>query len=356
MLWFTLRPVYFPARRKNQSQNEPQHRKKLYICFINYSKAFDCVHHDKLWSALEELGAPAHLIKLIRALYTDQEVIVRIRFGDTEWLKIKKRTKQDCILSPLLYNLYTEVVMRRTALDESNAGVRTGGRTINNLRYAGDTTLLAENGNDLTELIWKLKAESEKMGLALNVKKTKIMSTEEKKIGVRIEGEEVEVVDSCIFLGSLIVSSGVSAPEIKRRIALGRTVMVGMNQIWRCRDADATTKRRLVTAMVFPIMTYGRESWTLTKTDRRKIEAFELWCWRRRPDSLNRKGLQYEGHGTHRTRFLPHRQGNQTEVGLFWTRHEGELLRERDDAANGRRQKETGQTEDTMVRHDQDRH
>ena len=258
-----------------------EYQKKLYICFIDYSKAFDCVQHDKFWSALKELGASAHLIKLIKELYTDQEAVVRTRFGDTEWFKIKKGTRQGCILSPLLYNLYAEAVMRRAALDEANVGVRIGGRKISNLRYAGDTTLLAESEKDLSELIRKIKTESAKMGLTMDVKKTKMMATEEKRVCIEIEGEKVEMVDSYIFLGSLIVSNGVLAPEIQRRIALGRTAMVDMNRVWRCRNVEITTKRRLVTFIVFPIMAYGCESWVLTKSDRRRVETFEKWCWRR---------------------------------------------------------------------------
>jgi hypothetical protein len=207
---------------------------------------------------------------------------VRTRYGDTEWLKINKGTRQGCVLSPLLFNLYAEVVMRRLDLDESNIGVKIGGRTISNIRYADDTTLLAESAADLKELILKLKTESEKMGLSLNVKKTKIMTTAAKEeVHITIDNEEIEVVDSFIFLGSLIASSGDSTPEIKRRIALGRTAMVSMDQIWRCKDVAIATKRRLITAVVLPIATYGCETWTMKKADRRRIDAFELWCWRR---------------------------------------------------------------------------
>jgi len=257
-------------------------QKKLYMCFIDYTKAFDCVDHGKLWSALKELGVPAHTVKLIRSLYEDQEATVRTRYGDTKWLKINKGTRQGCVISPLLFNLYAEVVMRRLDLDESNIGVKIGGRTISNIRYADDTTLLAESAADLKELILKLKTESEKMGLSLNVKKTKIMTTAAKEeVHITIDNEEIEVVDSIIFLGSLIVSNGDSTAEIKRRITLGRTAMVSMDQIWRCRDVAIATKRRLITAVVLPIATYGCETWTMKKADRRRIDAFELWCWRR---------------------------------------------------------------------------
>ena len=141
---------------------------------------------------------------------------------------------------------------------------------------------MAENAEDLNVLISKLKTEGEKMGLSMNVKKTKVMTTAtDERAHITIDNEEIEVVDSFIFLGSLVVSSGDSTPEIKRRIALGRAAMISMDQIWRCRDVAIATKRRLVTAIVLPIATYGCETWTMTKADRRRIDALELWCWRR---------------------------------------------------------------------------
>ena len=140
---------------------------------------------------------------------------------------------------------------------------------------------MAENEKDLRKLILQLKTESEKMGLSLNVKKTKIMTTANREVYIKINNDEIEVVDSFIFLGSLITPNGDSTPEIKRRIALGRAAMVSMDQMWKCKDVAITTKCRLVTAIVFPIATYGCETWTLTKADRRKVDAFELWCWRR---------------------------------------------------------------------------
>lgn len=149
------------------------------MCFIDYSKAFDCIEHEKLWKVLEEFNAPTHLVNLIKSLYNDQEATVRTIYGDTAWFKIRKGVRQRCILSPFLFNLYAEAIMRKIDLDSSNIGVKIGGRIINNLRYADDTTFLAENEEDLKELIVKVKEESENLGLLLNIKKTKIMITAE---------------------------------------------------------------------------------------------------------------------------------------------------------------------------------
>ena len=160
--------------------------------------------------------------------------------------------------------------------------MKIGGRTINNLRYAGDTTLLAEREVDLLNLISKIKQESEKMGLHLNIKKTKIMMTAASgEVTFKINDEEIKSVQDFIFLGSKIDRGGQSTPEIKRRIAFGRTAMAGVNKIWKSKDITLTTKSRLVNAIVFPMMMYGCESWTQTMADRRRIDAFEMWCWRK---------------------------------------------------------------------------
>uniref|UniRef100_W5MT28 Reverse transcriptase domain-containing protein n=1 Tax=Lepisosteus oculatus TaxID=7918 RepID=W5MT28_LEPOC len=148
-----------------------EHQKNIYICFIDYSRAFDCIEHDKLWKALQELGVPAHMIQVIRSFYKDQEATVRTQHGDTEWSKIEKGVRQGCILSPFLFDLYAEMIIK----EESEINVKIGGRNINNLRYADDTTLLAEMEDGLKYLILRIKKESENMGLHLNIKKTKIM-------------------------------------------------------------------------------------------------------------------------------------------------------------------------------------
>ena len=117
-------------------------QKNIYFCFIGYAKAFDCVHHNKLWKILKEMGIPDHLTCLLRNLYAGQEAAVRTGHGTTDWFQIGKEVPQGCILSPCLFNLYAEYIMRNTGLEEAQAGIKIAGRNINNLRYADDTTLM----------------------------------------------------------------------------------------------------------------------------------------------------------------------------------------------------------------------
>ena len=150
-------------------------QKNIYFCFIDYAKAFDCMDHNKLWKILQEMGIPDHLTCLLRNLYTGQESIVRTGHGTTDWFQIGKGVHQGCILSPCLFNLYAEHIMRHARLEEAQAGIKIARRNINNLRYTDDTTLMGES--ELKSLLMKVKEESEKVGLKLNIQKTKIMAS-----------------------------------------------------------------------------------------------------------------------------------------------------------------------------------
>ena len=144
-------------------------QKNIYFCFIDYAKAFDCVDHNKLWKILKDMGIPDHLTCFLRNFYAGQEAIVRTGHGTTDWFQIGKGVHQGCILSRCLFNLYAEYMMRNAGLDEAQTGIKIAGRSINNLRYADDTTLMAES--ELKSLLMKVKQESEKVGLKLNIKK-----------------------------------------------------------------------------------------------------------------------------------------------------------------------------------------
>ena len=151
-------------------------QKNIYFCVIDYAKAFDCVDHNKLWKILKKMGIPDHLICLLRNLYAGQEATVRTGHGTTDWIQIEKGVHQG-ILSPCLFNLYADYIMRNAGLEEAQAGITIAGRNINNLRYADDTTLMAESEEELKSLWMKVKEKSEKVGLKLNIQKMKIMAS-----------------------------------------------------------------------------------------------------------------------------------------------------------------------------------
>ena len=169
--------------------------------------------------------------------------------------------------------------MRNAGLEETQAGIKIAGRNLNNLRYADDTTLMAESEEELKSLLMKLKVESEKVGLKLNIQKTKIMASGP-ITPWEIDGETVETVSDFIFWGSKITADGDCSHEIKRHLLLGRKVMTNLDSIFKSRDT-LPTKVHLVKAMVFPVVMYGYESWTVKKAEHQRIDAFELWCWRR---------------------------------------------------------------------------
>ena len=175
-------------------------RKNICFCFIDYAKAFDCVDHNKLWKLLKEMEIPDHLTCLLRNLYEGQEATVRTGHGTADWLQIRKGICQCYILSTSLFNLYAEYIMRNAGLEEAQAGIKIAGRNIINLRYADDTTLMAESEEELKSLLMKVKEESEKVGLKLNIQKIKIMASGPITL-CQIDGETVETVTDFIFGG-----------------------------------------------------------------------------------------------------------------------------------------------------------
>ena len=175
-------------------------QKNIYFCFINYAKAFDCVDHNKLWKILKEMGIPNHLTCLLRNLYAGQETTVRTGHETTHWFQIGKGVCQGYILSPCLFNLHAENIMRNTGLEEAQAGIKIARRNINSLRYADDTTLMTES-EELQSLLMKVKEKSEKVGLRLNIQKIKIMASGP-ITSWQIDGETMERnSDRLYFLG-----------------------------------------------------------------------------------------------------------------------------------------------------------
>ena len=197
-----------------------------------------------------------------------------------DWFQIGKGVRQGWILSPCLFNFYAEYIMRNAGLEEIQTRIKIAGRNISHLRYADDTTLMAQSEEELKSLLMQVKEESEKVALKLNIQKTKIMASGP-ITSWEIDRETVETASDFIFLGSKITVDGDCSHEIKRCLLLGRKVMTNLDSIFKSRDIALPTNVRLVKAMVFPVVMYGCVSWTVKKAECRRIDAFELWCWGR---------------------------------------------------------------------------
>ena len=193
-------------------------QKNIYFYFVDYAKDFDFVDHNKLWKILKHLEIPDHLTGLLRNLYVGQEATVRTGHETMAWFQIGRGVHQGCILSPCLFNLCAEYIMQNARLDEAQTGIKIAGRKINTLRYADDTTLMAVSEEELKSLLMRVKEESEKVGLKLNIQKTKIMASGPITSWQR-DGETVERVTDFIFEGSKIIADDDCSHEIKKTFA-----------------------------------------------------------------------------------------------------------------------------------------
>ena len=272
---FNLRMIIQKYREINAS---------LHTCFIDYSKAFDCVNHEQMWQTLKEMNFNQKLINLIRSLYEDQQSAVRLECGTSEWFPVTKGVRQGCILSPQLFSLYTEGIMREISLDHKKDDYEEPsiqGVQLKDLRYADDTALLSTTPTGLEKLIKSVKEHSDEKGLFLNIKKTKIMDIDKckKEAKIAIDGEEIERVSNFEYLGARIEANGKSTPEIRRRLAMATTRLTKMISIWKgqCKK----TKLRVLETVVFPTALYGCEAWTINNTDAKRITSFEMKCYRK---------------------------------------------------------------------------
>ena len=209
------------------------------------------------------MGIPDHLTCLLRNLYAGQEVTVRTGHG--QWFQIGKGVRQGCILSPCLFNLHAEYIMRNSGLEEAQAGIKIAGRNINNLRYADDTTLKAESEEELKSLLMNLKEESEKVGLKLSIQKTKIMASSS-ITSWTLDGEIMETVTDFILGGAKITSDGDCTMKLKAACTLEKA-MTNLDSILKNRDITLPTNVHLVKTMVFPLVMCGCECWTINKAE-----------------------------------------------------------------------------------------
>ena len=292
------------------------------------------------------MGIPDHLTCLLRNLCTGQKVTVRTEHGQTDGFQVGKGVRQGYILSPCLFNFNAEYIMRNAGLDEAQTGIKIARRNINHLRYADDTTLIAER-EELKSLLLKAKEESEKAGLKLAFRK--LRSWQSSHItSWQMDGGIMETVRDFIFLGSNITADGDCSHEIKRRLLLGRKAVTNLDSILKSRDITLLTKVCLVKTMIFPVVMYRCESWSVKKAECRIIDAFELWCWRRLLNPLDCKEIQ-----------PVHPKGNQSWIFIGRTEAEAPILwppdmkywliRKDPDVGKDWRQEEKGTREAEMV-------
>ena len=267
----------------NIRQKCREYQQPLYMCFVDYSKAFDTVCHSKLWETLKEMGFPGRAIELMESLYESQQSAVRCGSGTSDWFSIQKGVRQGCVMSPTLFSMYTEAIMRlvQQELDDTEFAdyVRIGGENITELRYADDTVLMATSRTGLRKIIELVNKHSIDFALAINVSKTKIMVEDSLDSGdpILLNGKPIQEVVNFCYLGAAIAVE--QSSEIRSRLAQASNKLTKLKPFWASESKN--TKLMVLRACVFPVALYGCEAWTLRQADREHINAFEMRCYRR---------------------------------------------------------------------------
>ena len=259
-------------------------KEKTYLCYIDYTKAFDRVQHHKLLKIMKDIGIPFYETQLIKNLYFNQKAHVRFGNEVTEDFEVRRGVRQGCILSPVLFNLYSEVIIREALGTIPNHGVKFNGQVVGNIRYADDTVITAEDEEMLQVMMNKVNESCKQYGMLLNAKKTKTMvfkkDTDEVQVRIQIEDEILEQVKEYKYLGTIITEDCRCTKEVKVRIAQAK------HEFWNCkeflrRDINIKLKKKLLDCYIKSVMSYGCEAWTFSKEIIRRINAFQLWCYRR---------------------------------------------------------------------------
>ena len=263
-------------------EKQIEHSKNVYCCFIDYSKAFYCVDFELMWRTLLSFGIPKYLVECLKDLYQNQTAEVETVVGRTGPLSVQRGVRQGCPLSPMLFNMYSELIMRH-ALDKWEDGIEIGGKLYNNLRYADDVALLATTEGNLQQLVNDVGKASERFGLSLNAKKTQVMviGRHTSSINIMYNGAPLEQDKQFIYLGASFNEKGDTIKEVKRRVAIAKRASGDLHRIWRNREIPIPLKKKLVQLMIWPIMSYGSETWIYLKSVQNMINVFERWCYRR---------------------------------------------------------------------------
>ena len=271
---FNLRMIV----KKSREFNIP-----LYFAFIDYKKAFDSLNHKKLWKVLKAMGIRAYAVKALKSLYDNQEAAVRYEDELTDWFKIGRGSRQGCLTSPMLFNLYSEKIMRES-VDELNwIGLRISGRNFNNLRFADDIVLISTSPIDLQRLIDEVDRISTRYNLEISTKKTKVMAAcrEPEVLRISCRGKILEQVHHFKYLGAMVDETADCTRDIKARLGAARSALSSLTKIWKDRALCKRIKLKVLKTLVWPVALYGCEAWTLKASDTNRLHAFEMACYRR---------------------------------------------------------------------------
>ena len=257
--------------------------KKIYICFIDYKKAFDRVYHDKLIESLKDTEIDGKDLILIKNLYWNQTASMKTEDGYTASFPIKRGVRQGCVLSPSIFNVYTERIFRKF---EDMPGIKLCGEFFNNLRYADDTVLIAESEAELQRLVDTVKKGSLEYGLEMNTKKTKTMVVrrnvkDDTRINIKVDGVILEQVESYQYLGQLITEDGRCEKEIRRRIGIAKTNFLKMKDVLVSKSLSLMTRKKILHCYIMSTLMYAAETWVISHADWKRLEAFELWALRK---------------------------------------------------------------------------
>ena len=259
-----------------------QHQRDLFHNFIDFKKAFDRVWHEGLWQVLRTFGIEEGLVQTIQALYKTSSSAVLLNNQVGDYFKTTVGVRQGCLLSPVLFNLFLENIMRET-LHDFHSTISIGGRTLNNLRFADDIDLMGGSNKELQDLTTRLENRAGAYGMEMSSEKSKVLvnSASNTAAEIYMNGQQLEEVDAFKYLGATLTKDGRSTTEIKIRIAMAISSMTKLTTIWRNREISFPTKLKLYKALIQTILLYGSESWTLTAETTKRIQSFEMKCYRK---------------------------------------------------------------------------
>lgn len=284
-------------------------QKDVFMCFIDYQKAFDCVKHVELIKMLQDKRIDKNDARFIKTLYANQTASVKVGNETTQKFPIERGVRQGCVLSPLLFNLYSEAIFER-ALTDAEDGIKINGQVVNNLRYADDTVIIADSQEALQRLIIKISTEGERLGLRINIDKTKVMMvsrTSNVNLNITVNGKKIQQVSKFRYLGSWLTEDLDPDVEIRSRIEQARVTFMNMRALLSNNSLNLALRYRFVKCYFtfYSVLLYGVETWTIKANVMNRLEAFEMWVLRRmlkipwtehatNEEVLNRMGIERE--------------------------------------------------------------